>query len=292
MSTSNGPSEPEVLPLNELIVQCDGLERALLHEKTVVLGAIDAQRPGEPANPDLGPLGWLRFFSWLTRTHAIGTRSSVASGSATPNAEVNAAMTAALAEAPEAVECSDGKIRYVYPKSIWALQWLSLLNQQATVLLGCTREARRLEVLEDLSVLHIAPLLQALPLLLFAWVLTHKGPELPFDDDAPLANPPKWTKALAPEDFLKLLAAHKRVNGLRLNLISTFLERDDSAGSGGPAFSVAGFVGAIAAELEPNAGRTLMRKTSLGQIFATRVAAAEASRRAIQRAKDNAKGTA
>jgi hypothetical protein len=272
----------------ELVEHCDLTERALLREKIVIPDVIDAQRPGGADNPDMSPSGWYRFSRWLERTHALGTRSGRAAGSGEARPDVEAAMSAALAEAPESVQCSDGETRYVYPKALWSLQWLALLNEQATIMLGCTLEARRLEVIEDLSVLHLAPLVRAVPLLLYAWILTHKGPGLPFDDDAPLTDPPEWTKTLDADDFYKIAQAHRRVNGIRLNLISTFLERDGSAGSGGPAFSVSGFVGAIAGEMEPNAGRDMMRKVSLGQIFATRVASAAASRESMRRAKADA----
>jgi hypothetical protein len=274
----------EGVSIVDLVAACDEIERALLLAKVKTPEQIDAQRPGGVANPESTALAWLDYLRWLDRVHVTNGQEPTAAPASQKSGEVERAIADALAEAPEAVECSDGETRFVYPKSFWALQWLDMLNQQAAHSLELIFSAREQTVVEDLPVLQLAPLMQATPLLVWAWILTSKGPALPFDDDTSLLDPPAWTKALSPDDFFKLLNAHRRVNSARLRLVSMYVERDPS-GSGGPAFSVAGFIGAIAGELEPNAARTLMRSTSLGQIFGTRVTAAVAAREAMKRAK-------
>jgi hypothetical protein len=275
--------------LVEIVATCDRLEQDLLRRKLVVVDAIDAQRPGASENPDDAHFGWLAFHNWLLRTHAAGQRSESRASTSSERAAAEAALSASLADAPEAVTLASGDVVHVHPLSLWALQWLDLLSVQAGISLEHVLAARELQTPEDIAVLHIAPLAQAMPLRLWAWVVCSKGPALPFDDETELLEPPAWTKELMPEDLLALFRAHRNVNGTRINLVSSYLAPDPADPQRGPALSVAGFIGSVAGEGgDPGAALRLMRTTSVGMIFASKIAAAKVARDARQRAKEDA----
>jgi len=122
---------------------------------------------------------------------------------------------------------------------------------------------------------------------LWVWVLTHPGCGVPWDgDDAPL-DPPAWTLDLLPEDLLLIDRAHRLVNAERLRIMTAAFP---AAEDGGPPSRLAlgGFLAGYAHEhgVQP---ATLVRRWSLGEVFAASIAAADAHAQAEARAQAKAK---
>jgi len=281
------------LPIVEVLAKCEDLERAVRREKLAVPDAIDARRPGGRENPGADALAWFDFCLWLTRVHAAGVRENRPLGAAAR--ALDDVLADAATEKPHAVRCADGATRQVYPKSYNTLRFLDALDADFRVMHAQQRAARALVATggpgdvephpAERSVLLLAPMLESLAVRLWAWILTHRGPGLPFREDRPLPDPPAWTAQLAPGDILGLLEAHLEVNARRLQIIAAAFPPDPAEGSTSSGLTLAGFLASAGAELEPGATLRLLRDTSLGQIFATRVAAAAAQRAALERAR-------
>jgi hypothetical protein len=275
--------------VRDLERRCGELETDLLRGRKIADVVLDAERPGTSTKREDTALEWLAYLLWLLETARAAERPvAMAKNSGTNNAELDAALSAAAAEKPEPVRCSDGTTRYVYPKSYHSLEWLTSLDVAHRAALDAAIVADALAVPEDRAVSHLAPLIRDLHVRLWAWILTFQGPGLPFADDAPLPEPPRWTGDLSPDDLFALLRAHHTANVRRLSLIARAFPSDADAGGEQSRLSLSGFIAAAAAELEPNAARRLIRETSLGQLFATRVAAAESARASLARAKQDA----
>jgi len=271
--------------VRQIEAECHDLEDGLLKSRRVADIVLDAERPGTGTKREDTPLGWLSYRDWLRDTAREAERPAApVKASASSDAALDAALSAAVAEKPESVQCSDG-VHYVYPKSYHALEWLCSLDIVHRAALDKAIAAEALQVPEDRAVQHLAPLIRDLHVRLWVWILTHRGPELPFAEDEPLPQAPAWIDALAPQDLMAILRAHQRVNATRLSIIARAFPSDPDVAGGPSRLSLSGFIAAAAAELEPNAARKLRRETSLGQLFATRVAAAQAAREALARTK-------
>jgi len=197
---------------------------------------------------------------------------------------VDAMVAASLANAAQRVVLASGQAMSVLPKSYHALRWLDALDSS---LLGVLEKAQSAgEDAADVIRLTV-PLLESLAVQLWAWVITTgMGDEpaaLPFaEDDAP--TPPEWTRTLAPEDLLVLAQAHLAVNGRRLRVIAEAFPSDTTSQS---RLSLSGFLGTMAQELGVRPAE-LMRRWSLGEVFAQAVTRAQAAREAQAAAKDAA----
>lgn len=195
---------------------------------------------------------------------------------------VDRAIAAALAHEPIGVACADGVTRAVHPKSYHALRWLDALDRS---LLDIAPMIAALDdSVEATKVLSLAPLAESLAVRLWAWIITTGGAEgaatLPFDEEQS-PEPPDWTKALTPGDILALARAHAEVNARRLRIIS---EAFPAEASGGSRLTLSGFLGTAAQELGARPADVL-RRWSLGEVFAQAVTAAEAAREARARAE-------
>ena len=287
-------SEPleDSLPLSELIAQCDALESAVVRGKLATADIVDAQKPGGAANPDMSPLGWLAFLRWLDRVHVRGTH-------AVASEEHDAAATEriladALTDKPVAVDCADGVTRHVYPKSYDTLRFFDSLDAELRLIAHEWRLATVAEELpaqlRDTGIAMLAPRMESLAVRLWAWILTDSRAALPFDEYQSLSEKriPAWTRKLSPDDLIALLQAHFTVNARRLSVVAKLFPPDPDAGEKSR-LTLAGFLGAITAENAPGAARRLLRSTSMGQVFTTRVTAARSAREAADSAKRRAK---
>jgi hypothetical protein len=190
-------------------------------------------------------------------------------------AALDHAVADALAAVPERVRCDDGEERGVHPKSYHALRWLDSLDRQLSLVLA--EAAREVETTADVAVDALSPLAESLCVRLWAWVLTERGPGLPFeDDDAP--EPPDWTQRLTPGDLIRFAEAHVRVNHKRNALIASAFPGE----KGESRLSLAGFLGTVANDLHTRPF-DLLRRWSLGELFAQRVTAAHAQREALKK---------
>lgn len=269
-----------MLPVSALRERCGSLERELLAQKTTP-AVIDDIRPGGASNPATDAYAWLKFLQRLVALHA-GTGSGTAPAKAN-DAEIEDVLADALADEPESVTCADGSTHLVYPKSYHALRFMDFLDArlqlatsaaQAIAAAGSSREGARAPL--------FAPLVESLTVRTWLWILTTPGPALPFDDGQEDPQPPAWTTQIAPEDLVRFLRAHHSVNARRLAFLSRAFPPDSASGDG--RLSIAGFLGSFARETGRKP-RDLMRRTTLGSLFASAVTAADAHKRARDAAR-------
>lgn len=246
--------------------------------------------PGGTENPDRGRGGWIFCYANL-----VGLLRVADLQQAVAPAELDAAVAEALAAQPRTVLLSSGEVRTVYPKSYHALRWLDALDRS---LLDAAELAAQLEAagadaaaLDAAKVASLRPLLESLAVRLWAWILTERGTDgpagLPFDEnDTP--DPPDWTRQLTPDDLLAIARAHIEVNAARLRRISVGYPGDTR---GATRLSLAGFLGSSAQELGVRP-QELLRRWSLGEVFAQAVTAAQAAREAREHAHEQAKAEA
>lgn len=186
-----------------------------------------------------------------------------------------AALSAALANAPVPLTLSSGEKRAVYPKSFHALAWCDALDR------ALDDVSTKTLALHEIEVTVTAPPLVSLAVRLWAWILTCPEPGLPFEEGAP-SEPPGWTEALSPEDILAILRAHYECNRERVALVATLFPTDRQAES---KLSLSGFLGTVAQEMGHRPSDVLTR-WSLGEAFAQAVVTAEAAREARARAEE------
>lgn len=256
--------------------RCRELRDVLVRRRVATDEEIAAYWPGGAANQEAHRRGrWIYCYANLIRM--MGRTETRAH-----DADIDRTLAAALAAEPQRVECADGVTRAVYPKSYHSLRWLDALDR-SVVDLG--RMLLELEDSEEATrALMVAPLAESLAVRLWAWTITEGGPDgpatLPFDE-AQAPEPPEWTKALTPGDVLSLARAHAEVNARRLRIISEAFPAE-AGGSG--RLTLSGFLGTAAQELGARPADVL-RRWSLGEVFAQAVTAAEAAREAYARAK-------
>ena len=190
---------------------------------------------------------------------------------------------AARREPVTLAQLSIGVTLRVFPKSFLALRFLDSLkasHMQMVELLAAGSDAASTPT--DLKLLTLVPLRDAFAVQVWAWVVTHPEPRLPFSVSADLDESllPSWTQDLAPEDLLALASAHIDVNRTRLELIAKLSNADGITSS----LPIEGFVSHFAGDkgLEPY---DVLANWSLGEVYASAVSASIAIREAEARAK-------
>jgi hypothetical protein len=259
--------------------RCRILRHSLL-ARGVPEAQLDALWPGthperDPASVDAWVQTWGDLRVALAREEDQRT---------TRDAHVGAVVAESLAKESEPVALSvPGGPWAVYPKSYHTLRFLDMLD--ATLRLvsqRCMAVAGEDDALEAIA---LAPLLESRAVRLWAWILTHPGTGLPFDETEADPEPPAWTREIAPEDLMTLASAHLTVHAKRLALMSDAFPAEE----GGPTrLSLAGFLGTQAAELGVRPA-DLMRSWSLGEAFASAITSAQAAREARAHAEQKAK---
>jgi hypothetical protein len=265
------------LSLEELRQGCQLLERALVETGEATTAELDGARPGSTDYPALTADGWLRYYGFLWAKRGAATPLS----SPTGEAALAETMMAALAETPEDVVLESGETLAIYPKSPHAFWWLESLDAQLREVARAVTAAAADETPDGDKILAIAPLMKSLALRLFVWILSHPGPELPFDDAGPAPEPPDQFKRLGYSDIFAIFQAHNRVNKTRAEILALAFPSDEKTSARLP---FAGFIAAVAAENGIQA-RVMLRRWSLGAIWAQVTAAGEAAREGKRRAE-------
>lgn len=215
---------------------CNDLERHVLSRGLSTELEMGPRRPGGEDNPRPN-----RYDMWsLLRWYGALCQFMVRDGGAQDEFEVSAAERAAidaLRSEPLPVKLMTGRLVMVYPKSFHALMNCAARDQMiiwvserlhAVRSAGAKARAAEAELIERLANEL------AYQYALLAWTITTKGPEMPFDPMSERVNPPKWTLALDPMDYVSLCRAHSIVNGKRL-ILSEALMDPTTAADGRPA---------------------------------------------------------
>lgn len=227
---------PRGISSRQMREACATLETVVLKRQLATGAALDAQRPGGPANPDPGPLGWLRFHGVLHRYHAAQEAEP------TPAIDVEAAITRAATQRPETVRLTllddDGQpmVVAVYPKSNRALLLLHARDVRYAAACRDYRWLQQDDSPDGRALLGRAAEAMSEQLQQCVWAVTTPGPWLPFDPHATQMAPPPWTALLAPVDIIAILLAHRRVNAEQLatlsHLVRGLTPADAGAGDG------------------------------------------------------------
>jgi hypothetical protein len=254
--------------------RCENLRAVAERRKLATADELAAFWPGGEENTEPGAGAWIYCYASYVRI--MGRDEDGSAFQRAKQARLDQALADALACVPESVRCDDGETRTVHPKSYHALRWLDSLDRQLSVVLE--QASREVETTADYAVQALAPLAESLCVRLWAWVLTEKGPGLPFDEEqAP--EPPEWTKRLTAGDILHLAEAHVRVNHRRNAVIANAFPGEKGGES---RLTLAGFLGTVADDLSVRPF-DLLRRWSLGELFAQRVTAAQAAREAMKK---------
>lgn len=270
------PVRPGDWSAGALRARCATL-RSALAARGVSEDALARVWPGGEENAERGTGAWVSAYAALRALHAT-QRTATAAAPAQDAAALRRVVAQSLADRPEPVTLTDGTRRLVCPKSLVALWHLDALDAAIARLAACDTVEREAGL--DVQ----APALRSLAVRVWAWIVTHEGPGMPFAPSAENPEPPAWTAALAPEDVLALVAAHRRVHALRLAMLGQAFPRRADAGSAESRLSFEGFVGTFAAD-KGHDPLEVMEQWSLGRVVATAVSEAESHAVAQARAE-------
>jgi hypothetical protein len=109
------------------------------------------------------------------------------------------------------------------------------------------------------------------------WIVCHELPGLPFSDAEFKPTPPAWTGDLSPADIIRILQAHRTVNGARLQLVAFLLTPNNDKGRRPGSWET--LVSSAAKTLGRDA-RSLTRDTTLESLIAQVALAHEAEKAA------------
>lgn len=249
--------------------------RNTLQARRVSDPELDALAPGGAENQTTDPLGATVVWYAHLRARFAVEQLKEADADARAQADVGAAL--AGDGVPVRLSPVDAPSS-VFPKSYHALRFCDALDH------ALRRVVATAQTLEELEVQALAPLTESLTVRLWAWILTHPGPALPFEDDTH-AEPPAWTHALTPDDLLALLAAHMEANGARIARIARLFPSGEAATE--TRLTLAGFLGTVAQELG-HRPFDVLRHWSVGEAFAQAAVTAQAAREAKERADADA----
>ena len=251
--------------------------RGTLQARRVPDLELDAMAPGGARNQTADPLG--AAVVWYALLRARFELEEERRREETARAQED--LADALASVPRAITLSGADApRAVYPKSYHALRYCDALDH---ALQGVSAAAAALEAADVAELQALAPLTESLAVRLWAWIITHPAPDLPFDDMLS-PEPPAWTRVLTPDDLLTLLQAHFEVNRRRIARIAQLFPGDRERES---RLALSGFLGTIAQELG-HRPFDVLRRWTLGEAFAQAVVASQASREARTAAEADA----
>lgn len=267
-----------------LRARCRSLREQLLGQHIATAEELAGVWPGGPENALQGFDAWIECYAQLTR---FAGRLERAATSETDHTLLEATVRAAAARQPVPVALSIGE-RLVHPKSAWALSWLDALDAMVQPVARLATELAT--VVEDPEELRGMPALaQGLALRTWAWILLSEGVDVPFPADGAI-EPPEYTAALLPEDYLAIYVAHRRLHFEAIALMAAALASDEAAGPERSRLNLSGFLAGYASE-HGIAPSHLMRRWSFPEALAAAVASAEAHRvaKANAKAKDSAR---
>lgn len=228
---------------------------------------LDAYAPNGKENTETGRGAWIYCYAQYS-----GMMRRLEAQQATIQWEhASAARAKSSAEVPERVTLSSGRDIMCYPLSYHALEFLSSLEEAMVHTGALTARVALLETEDAERLVTTFPMLRSWLVRMWVWVLTNGTSGLPFDESDSELDPPAWTREeLTAEDLLAFGRAHRVLHGQRLALIGTMFPTS----KGPQRMSLEGFIGAYAHEKGANVVE-LMRRTSIGRIFAQAASAVE-----------------
>jgi hypothetical protein len=223
-------------------------QRVALERQGVDAGELAEWWPGGEQNPGratsaaclLRALAHYQFAAGQ-RDAARAQRSERATGG---DVRLQRAVAASLTDRSEPVELSVG-VKRVHPKSFRTHEVLSELDQEIAALAHADLTVAEAALAAGVDP-DDAPLygLRADAVAVWCWIVTTPGAGLPYDEHAPIPEPPAWTRSLTALDVLVLAQAFRRVDHETLQIMSAAFPR--SADAGVSRLSFEGFLGTYA----------------------------------------------
>lgn len=251
------------ISVKQLKFECITLERAVLQGKLATEAEIAPWRPGEEKNPAKDASGWLRFYTRLHRFHARGEMQQVGDVMAKSDADV----LNALRSHPVQVDIESATPLFVYPKSMDALMHVHGLDLQ---LKWMTRQLTLLQRMAGAEAIDAIPKVlstMAYTYQLLCWIITTKGPGMPYEADDPNPTPPEYITSLDPLDIIKICQAHHK-HLLRLHALTALIDEKAQGAEQGTRPTWSSFFGSMAIELKTDE-IVLMKQRSLISLMAT-----------------------
>jgi hypothetical protein len=257
--------------------RCTRLKASLLKSRSATEQEVAAYWPGGAENTETGLGAWVLCYGQLMRFW----------GRTDPDrhsARLDAALARQLGREPVQVRCESGRLLTIHPKSYHALRWLEALDR-VTLLTQTSREWA-LDSDDAKAAAMLAPVAESLAVRLWVWALTTDGPGVPFPDTGEAPDPPEWIASLTIHDLLAIAQAHFRVNMEDLAVIAKAFPAEPDAPS---RLSLTGFLG-VAAEDAGVPASELMRRWTLGELFAQKITAAERAREVREASEAKGRG--
>lgn len=273
------------LSSRELRAACETLETSVLHRQRASAEEIARAKPGQPANADKGPLGWLRFYGqlriWQDRA-LVERNDDTAVADLLTRTTTQQPATVRLTTPDDSGDPRSLRIVSCYAKSRRALLMMHYRDQRAAWLAQQMKRLQQLGSPDDLALLGRVAEELDYQLRCLAWAATTAGPWLPFDPLEGRPATPPWLSLCSAEDIVIILAAFQRVNHKDLADLRFLLDRLGDHESGGPMGW--GVVVAAMAESQGIPLETMDRDRALSSELAALYARAEA----VERARDKA----
>lgn len=272
-----------------LRADCETIAATVRQQSLASAEELAANRPGGGSNPDTGPEGWLSFYRFLHRTHAV---ASAGDSPGAPVLQGHAENGVALdtlrgrAERLDLVEpIGDLQFLTIHPKSFVALVACHELNLRLGYLAAHLDRARDAGDVGGLELTTQAWERATRYLRRLAWIVTSEGPRLPFDAVTdPDPTPPAWVDDLSPLDLHRIVQVYQQVNAVRLVALEKLMAPDPEGGAAAsrPSWSI--FFPGAAAELGIRE-RELMEDHDLPGVVARQRLLASGKRQAQQDAE-------
>lgn len=183
--------------------------------------------PGGKENPYPGRGGWLYCYGTY-RAFLWKLKDAASQGGVDDDAR-HLALEKALASEPERVELEHVDevgvrlTRSVFQKSFTALMHAMDRDNILYDLTSQYRKLRRLGTTPAAELMGRVLVEIAYQHQVLAWLVCSPQPGIPWDETETRPTPPDWTGHLAPIDLVRIIQAHRRVNGTQLQIASVIL---------------------------------------------------------------------
>lgn len=274
------------LTLQDLRNTTELLERQAVAGGQLTETALDDRRPGTGADyPEISVHSWFAYALWLAERLGAPRLDQADR----PLARV---LHDALADAPARFALTHGHRMEVHPKSLDTLDLLDALDAELQQVLQEMRATAAAVANDELSptdgaAVHLlGTLLKARSVRLYAWILSHPGPGVPFAADDADPRPPEWTADLTAADLEAIVRAHFQVNRADLDFLARAFPGDSAPGTS--RLPLSGFVGSYANEMGVPT-RELMCNVAVRSLFAGALVRAQSTREAMASSKAGAR---
>ena len=254
------------LTADELRAECATLDRAVRSAGLATEEYLAKHQPGGEDNPAEDVYGWLRFYAVLHRVHARGEIQPDMAHARNDATVLDALRNEPIMVVPLNAD-SDGKPQsiFVYPKGLDALLHVHALDLQLAWMLAQKEILEAEASAASLNMIQYVMDTMAYTYQLLCWVVTSKGPEMPYAVENDHPEIPQYVLDLSPWDVVRICQAHQE-HLTRLGVLSTLLDAKSQRESGKrPSWSM--FVGTMAVELGESS-ITLMKHRSLAELLA------------------------